>query len=85
MTAVLPQIFMFLVVLALLAALWARPESVAAIVVAVVVVAAGIAVSWRDVVHYREQKASNAAVAVQAQETTPGVSVPAPNHPRAGS
>lgn len=85
MTAFLPQIFMFLVVLALLVALWARPAGVAAIVVAVLVVAAGIAVSWRDVEHYREQKASNAAVAAQAQETPPGVTVPPPDHPRAGS
>jgi uncharacterized membrane protein len=88
MHGTLLQVLGILAVIAMVLALLFRPGGAAAIVLAVVAVVAGIAVSWRDVERSREQRALAAAERSQIAATAPAPTIPdptAPSYSRSGT
>ena len=69
----------------LLVALLARPVGLFAVIFAFAIVGAAVLISWNDVQQTRAQQAASSAFQTREANTSPAVSVPAPNYPRAGS
>jgi hypothetical protein len=69
----------------LLAMLCARPSGVAGIALAVVLVGAGVVVTWQSLDQQRRQQAADIEAFYRRQAAVPAIALPPPDHPRAGS
>ena len=74
------QIVGILAIVLMVVLLFLWPSSVVSMVLAGIVVAASIIVTWDQLATYRTQKATGTAVSPQAE-----ITAPPPNYPRSGT
>ena len=79
------EILGVLAVVALVFTLFLRPGATVAIVLAAIVVVAGVVVSWNDIEQVRAQRAANAAFQQQNAAAQSDVTVPPPNAAHSGT